>query len=458
MTAGFISHWLIQTYGFGRELHAITKPEEAARPPAAETRLGLALEQLPTRFEKELTMRGHAAAAVLLGLSIVVGWWRLTPAQQPATAESTRGSARKAMDSKDATSAAVDQLVEQLRLHPARPSKAVDRIAGLYLIEVATGEVTLIADPPDASITFIGSPEWSNDGKRILCDAMRTTEVERAHIKAIELVGGKLTISDLGVGNCPTSSPTGDRIAFLLNHGGVPGAEAGVWLMQGDGSQRRHLGSYGRPKWSPDSRQFMLIGFSTPAPVTLMDVRPEKSGPLQLPDLRIYSIPNWVSDGVIVAVVGAAFGDTIALIDVTDPAQGRVKEVLWKMNFKGGGLNIQPSYPSYQSSTRRCVFVGKGPQGHALYSFERGQAGPPQRLEPQGYDSLMQDVAMSPDGRYAVFSSNRTGPRQRGSAPRAGAPKRKAGANGKAQTSRSTRPREAPLVGLARPERDTQPE
>ena len=92
------------------------------------------------------------------------------------------------------------------------------------------------------------------------------------------------------------------------------------------------------------------------------------------------------------AVVGAGSGDTIALLDVTDPAQGKVKEVLWKMNFKGNGLNVQPSYPAYVTSTGRCVFIGQSREGLALYSFERGQADPPKRLEPAGYDSLVQDV------------------------------------------------------------------
>ena len=52
----------------------------------------------------------------------------------------------------------------------------------------------------------------------------------------------------------------------------------------------------------------------------------------------------------------------------------------------------------------------------ALYSFKRGQADPPRRLEPAGHDSLLQDLVFSPDGRYLLFTSNRTGPRQRGGA------------------------------------------
>jgi len=177
----------------------------------------------------------------------------------------------------------------------------------------------------------------------------------------------------------------------------------------------------------------MLIDFAIPANVTLMDVRPERSGPLHIPDLQIYSTPSWASDGTIVAAVASNFGDTIALIDVADPAHGKVKEVLWKMNVNGKGPNVQPHYPAYLPSTRRCVFIGKevvpGKEGMALYSFQRGQVDSPKRLEPEGYDSLMQDVALSPDGRYVLFSSNRSGPRQRGSAPAAGVPGLKHGAD-----------------------------
>jgi Tol biopolymer transport system component len=384
-------------------------------------------------------MRVHAVKAALVGLAIVVAAFGPIAAQDPPPAESPRASA-KPKDSKQAVTEAVDLLTEQLRRHPPAPSKVANRIAGLYMIDVSTGEVTLVADEPDPGTNFCGSPAWSYDGKRVLFDAMGREGVGRAHVKAIELIGGKLTVTDLGVGNCPTSSPAGDRIAFWLNPGGVPGAEAGIWLMKTDGSQRRLLGSFGRPKWSPGSSQFMLIDFAIPAQVTLMDVKPDKSGPLQVPGLKFYSVPSWAGDGTIVAVVGAEFGDTIALIDVTSPPEGRITEVLWKMNFKGKGPGVSPLYPAYTASSGRCVFIGKGNDGMALYSFQRGHADPPKRLEPEGYDSLIQDVAFSPDGRYALFSSSRTGPRQRGSAAGAGAPRREEGADKKNDTSRSAPP------------------
>ena len=44
----------IERYGFGRELHAISEPAKAPRPPADQTRLGPALEQLSSRFDGKL--------------------------------------------------------------------------------------------------------------------------------------------------------------------------------------------------------------------------------------------------------------------------------------------------------------------------------------------------------------------------------------------------------------------
>jgi hypothetical protein len=64
--------------------------------------------------------------------------------------------------------------------------------------------------------------------------------------------------------------------------------------------------------------------------------------------------------------------------------------------------------------TRRCVFVGtEEGKGSALYSFVHAKADPPKpqdppkRLEPQGFDKLIQDLTFSPDGRFVVFASDR---------------------------------------------------
>jgi hypothetical protein len=53
----------------------------------------------------------------------------------------------------------------------------------------------------------------------------------------------------------------------------------------------------------------------------------------------------------------------------------------------------------------------------ALYSFRHGQTDPPRRLEPEGHDNHLLDLAYSPDGRYNLFASDRPGLRPRGLAP-----------------------------------------
>lgn len=303
------------------------------------------------------------------------------------------------------------RLAEALEQNPASPSKARNHVAGLFLLDIASGRATLIADEPDPGVGYCGCPDWSSDGSRILFDAMNADKVAESHIKMLEIAGGKPVTKDLGIGNCPTFAPDNRRIAFLNNIG----PPSGVWLMQADGSGRKSLGSYGRPRWSPDGRQMMMTSFSSPCNVTIMDADPAKSGRLRIPDSRIYSVPTWASDRTLVAVVGN--NDTIALIDTTDPAEGKIKEILWR---RGKALDVVPTYPSYCPATGEYAFVGEGPQGMALYAFRRGEKEPPRRLEPKGYDKMLRDPAFSPDGKYIVFTSDRPAHRPPASGPASG--------------------------------------
>jgi Tol biopolymer transport system component len=357
-------------------------------------------------------MKSMAVTRTLLGLFALLAGFGRGLAQEPKTTAPPKAAAPKPNDGKETPDEAVSRLVEQLRLHPPKPTTAADRLA-LYMIDVEKGEASLIADQPDPGLNRCGSPEWSHDGKRIIFDAMALNQVPSTHLKVIELVDGKLAMTDLGLGNCPTFSPTDDRIAFL-NNSNAAGAGMGVWLMQADGSQRRALGDYGRPKWSPDSRQFFIVGFDLIRQVTLMDVRPEKSGPLHLAGQSIFPDPSWASNELLVAPIGTGEPDTIALIDVSEPGQAKIRQVLWK---RGKGPDVAPYNPVYSPVTRRCVFVGSGTRGKALYAFRAGRPDPPQRLEPEGYDRQIVDLASSPDGRFVLFSGDRPGRRQPPPAP-----------------------------------------
>ncbi len=174
--------------------------------------------------------------------------------------------------------------------------------------------------------------------------------------------------------------------------------------MRADGSDRRCLGGYGRPKWSPDGHTIMVCDFSNPCGVSLLD----ESGTLRtIEGLGAYSVPDWAGKDTIVAAVDSGgegiAADTIAFIDVSLPEWPRWKARLWR---KGDGLDLSPKYPVYSPGSGRLVFVGTGPEGMALYVLERGAA-VPRRLEAGPLDKTIQDVAISPDGRYVLFTSDR---------------------------------------------------
>jgi len=302
------------------------------------------------------------------------------------------------------------RLAEQLKRHPVQPKAAPDRV-GLYMMDLTNEEVTLIADQPAPGLTHCGSPVWSQNGRRILFDATPGTQWSLTRLQSIDLDEGRPNVTDLGTGNCPTFSPAGDRIAFLSN---ADGEQNGVWLMKADGSDRRLLGDYGKPMWSPDGRQLMIMSFTEPRQVRLMDANPDKSGALRLPGQEIRSDPSWAGNGTIVAVIGPAEGDTVALIDVSDPPQAKVKEVLWR---RANGPDVEPTYPIYSAATRRCIFAGGDVKGMVLYSVEQGKAASAKRLGPEGYDPKIYHLTYSPDGRYVLYSVRGPGRTQGGLAP-----------------------------------------
>jgi hypothetical protein len=93
----------------------------------------------------------------------------------------------------------------------------------------------------------------------------------------------------------------------------------------------------------------MIMAFTFPRRVTVMDANPEKSGLLEIPDNQIHSDPTWAGKGTIVAVLGRTKGDTIALIDVSDPRRPTVNEVLWQ---KEDGPFVEPKLNSDRPRSR----------------------------------------------------------------------------------------------------------
>jgi|GEM_PF-3366076 len=303
-----------------------------------------------------------------------------------------------------ATDNSVDRLVELLKQKSVRGKEQVDQL-NLFAMNVSDGNVTLVAQEPRHGLVYCGTPEWSNEGQKIIFDASPGRNWQQTRLLAIDSTAWGTKVVDLGPGNCPTISPDGKQIAFLLNSGVVPGAESGIWLMDSDGSNRRLLGGYGIPAWSPDGSKLLVTSFSSPRNLSLMDVETGEENQIKLEGHKLYSKASWADDGnTLVSVVVSNQGTGIVLIDVTEPSEAKIKQVLWR---RGDQFDVGPGCPVYSSKTRRCVFTGRTETGTALYVLNLDRLDPPQRLEPEVEDNKMLSLAFSPDGRYVLFCSDR---------------------------------------------------
>ena len=299
---------------------------------------------------------------------------------------------------------AANQLADQLKRHPAQPSKSPLR-RGLYLMDLAKGDVTMIADEPDPGADSCGSPRWSHDGRRILFDVMPEGSFHLLHIKAIERGDDSPKMTDLGPapGRPSLRMTSASRSCFTTMRSRTRNQASGS--CRPTARQRRRAGEFGMPLWSPDGRQFLIVGFSDPRNLKLIDIEKSESRHVEISDYSVFGWPSWADAQTLAAIVGSeGTGDTVALIDVGEPEKAKIKEVLWK---PGQDDDMKPLWPVYSPSTRRCVFVGVKPQGMALYSVEKGQSGQAKRLEPDGLDRQIGGLAFSPDGRYLLFCSNR---------------------------------------------------
>lgn len=348
------------------------------------------------------TLAALALVTLLLGFA---GSWMLdgqaVEKAQPGTAVAPEDKAA----AKDIRTL-VREVAAVLKKSPIRRVAGQDTL-GLYLMDLKTSDVTLIAGEPDAGRGYCGTPSWSKDGGRILFDASPGMDFRETRVQQLEVKDGAVGLRGFGPGNCPTLSPDGKRIAFHLNEGAIAGARSGIYVMNADGTERRWLGGGGVPMWSPDGRSLLTAGFGNPCPLALIDVesgerRDVQGGGMKTRLDKFYFRPSWVENNTIVASIHDAKSVLIALVDVSNPAAATVKEIIWK---RGDGTNVEPLYPVYSPHSRLCVFVGRDKKGQALYSVEPGKL--PRRLEAERYDTKIASLAFSPGGEYLLFASDR---------------------------------------------------
>jgi len=334
-----------------------------------------------------------------------------------AAAQATAGQAPAkqlavALALKEPAKPAVDRLADVLKRHPPkRGSMDGDRMQ-VYMMDLVDGGTTLIADEPRPGLIRCSDPRWSNDGSRIVFGAAMDRQWRLSRLMSIDVSEGSAspTLADLGPGNCPTFSSDDKKIAFLLTPGAVPGAQEGLWIMEADGSGRRRAGDFGAPLFSRDGREFLINDFSDTITRTIvMNLEKLTDGILAVEGYQIFSWPTWAGPETLVACLATQQeGDTIALLDVTKPAEAKIIEVLWK---RGPDLDVTPRWPLYLAETGRCFFFGVDPTNkRTLYSVKRGDSGRAKRMEADGQDDRRGGLTASPDGRYLLFNANRPAP------------------------------------------------
>ena len=134
---------------------------------------------------------------------------------------------------------------------------------GLYSID-ADGKnlrrVLLLRD-----FTFVGSAEWSPDGRRIAMDSWRPTMGETCSDARIFMVNADgSSFKDLGPGAMPSWSPDGKRlVCSQYGRQNADGRQRGIWIMNADGAEAKLVDASGwGAQWSPKNNEIAYYVFN----------------------------------------------------------------------------------------------------------------------------------------------------------------------------------------------------
>jgi hypothetical protein len=125
---------------------------------------------------------------------------------------------------------------------------------------------------------------------------------------------------------------------------------------------------------------------------------------LVVPGEATYSTSSWAGPDRVLTLLGNAGPETVAILDVSNAENVRVKTRVWE---KGQGPDVIPSCPAYLSKSDRCAFIGRSGDKSAIYAMPVGRRGAAKRLETVPLDTTLTSLVASPDGRYLLFSSDR---------------------------------------------------
>lgn len=285
--------------------------------------------------------------------------------------------------------------------------------ASLYRARADGSDVELLVASGTRGFQTLGSPDVSPDGKSVVFEAIPNVgvnmDLSRARLFKLPLGDGlQRELFDLGLGNGPNWSPDGRRLAFFLNPGAQSGEKEGVWIMQADGTNRRHLAPRLRcPKWSPDGKLLLCTtNFLAPHKLVLVDAESGEQAPL-LEDHTILGVPEWEPRGqhiVVTTKIGAIRKLQAFKID---ELQARPID-LWKSAISPPANEpfFDISRPHWSADGKAVLFVNndKGPCEFWQVSADGKTAAQP--IAASLNDNLLTGV-WSPDRQQVIFVSSR---------------------------------------------------
>ena len=192
-----------------------------------------------------------------------------------------------------------------------------------------------------------------------------------------------------------------------MNGGNPDRDDAGVWIMNADGTGREFIGGgLSSPRWSPDGKSLLCpSSFASPKTYSLVDVKTGQRTPV-LANVTGWGVPDWEPGGNRVCLTLRRGGDSRALCLVNLAGDPDSIVELWtaEMGKEQLARSYDNSRPNWSRNGREIVFTDNstGPSNLKRVSVAGGEA--PVVVAPS-LSHIDVNAVWSPDGKRIVFCS-----------------------------------------------------
>lgn len=272
----------------------------------------------------------------------------------------------------------------------------------IFVADKDGNDVKLLVEIPEMSSH--GSPHWSSNGKLILISA--TSGHRQYHLCKTYAcaIGGPFNgnVVEMGYGTCARFSPDMRQIAYHVHPANPDRAEAGIWIMRDDGTERKRLCDGTRPRWTPNGKSLVFVSQQeTGAAVEIINA----DGTGRRPIVK-ETYPS------VAAVDASPDGKEVCYIAYPD----RVYDgVLYRASLSDEGAKPKEIYkgrigwhPAWSPDGRHILFwaMDENTNRHLVVIDAEGKQ-PPRKLANQEGTRFNSDGEWSPDGQRIIFSSDR---------------------------------------------------